>query len=72
MDFDARFAPLVRQTVLLRQGVADPAWQSAWPVLTLLLLLAAAAIFFLWRAAGGLDEADRRYAHKPERLSSAA
>ena len=46
MDFDARFAPLVRQTVLLRQGVADPAWQSAWPVLTLLLLLAAAAIFF--------------------------
>jgi len=27
---------------------------------------------FLWRAAGGLDEADRRYAHKPERPSSAA
>jgi len=72
MDFDARFAPLVRQTVLLRQGVADPAWQSAWPVLTLLLLLAAAAVFFLWRTAGRLDEADREYAHKPERLSSAA
>jgi hypothetical protein len=57
MDFNPRFAPLVRQVVLLLHGSIDPTWQSMWPVLTALLLLAASGAAFLWRVASRLDHA---------------
>jgi len=55
MDFNLRFAPLVRQVVLLRRGSIDPAWQSMWPALSTLLVLAGGGALLLWRAALRLD-----------------
>jgi hypothetical protein len=58
MDFDVRFAPLIRQLTLLLHGIVDPSWRDAWPVRGFLLALAAAMAILLWRFARRCGPAD--------------
>jgi dolichyl-phosphate-mannose-protein mannosyltransferase len=51
MDFDVRFAPLIRQVTLLFQGTVDPSWSDAWALRGLLLALTAVIAVLLWRSA---------------------
>jgi hypothetical protein len=51
MDFQPRFAPLVRQVVLLGEGVVDPSWSGGAPVRATLLAVAAMLALALFRAA---------------------
>ena len=51
MDFDLRFAPLIRQITLLLQATVDPSWRDAWPLRGFLLALAGTIAILLWRSA---------------------
>ena len=51
MDFQPRFAPLVRQVVLLGEGVVDPSWSGGAPVRATLVAVAAMLALALFRAA---------------------
>lgn len=55
LDFDPRYAPLVGQVNMLRQGIIDPIWAHLLPVVPLVLAVLAVIFVRLQRQAAALD-----------------